>query len=740
MSSITFRTLLASLCVMAGTACLPDGPPSCEAGDEPSGPLFAAQEGAGGGSCEPPPPCEDCGEGNGDPHVRTFDGLKFDFHTAAEVVAARAPDGAFEIQWRQQQLGASNIAGISAAAMSIDGTRVTVVGNSELRIDGSVVEIEDGAAVRLPTGVTVHRDGNKLMVVSADRDGAVHVNRHRAAMGVLVDPPDQHRGSMEGVLGDADGDPSNDVVLLDGTELAEPTWDDVHPELGEAWRVTDGITLFDYAAGEGPDTYWDPTFPQREPTLDDFTPEERAAAEATCLAAGVTDADLLADCIFDVLVMGDASYAELAALQQLARGRELDPGRGGPRPVAGPGEPSIRWDTPLEGYRLHSRQEEIVVDGDGHALIQVIRDDDGRHELVALDLADGSVAWTAVDVDATCTPVVDPGGFIFAQLVARSNTGGADNNNADVVALDPATGELVPGMRYTSPETDTVPRLTACQDRLHLGPDGQVVLIEDGITLWSLSTDAGAITMAWQRTYPVSQHRTPPAISSDGSAVYVGYVSSDDPLALAVERIDLQTGETTGSSGDLGTAFTTRPVADEAGLLLGVRLSGSTGRGPEALIRLSDDGTGLDEDWRVVFDSANPFTVGDEEFRENFGFTTFSVTVDSIVGYARGRILALDRSTGEPLWVHGAAGTNNHDRQAVDDAGTIYHSSFGDYWMRSVTSGEVDWELGRESMGAGSRLREAARIGPVIEGVLLTAAIDEEGVLHAVALDLPGVP
>lgn len=741
------RWLLTLLAIsLAVTACEnpppPPGPEACDDsadGSPDERPTFAVAQGDGG-SCEPPPPCEGCGEGNGDPHVRTFDGRRFDFHTAAEVVAARAPDSTFEVQWRQQQLGETNTAGIGAVAMRIDGSRVTVVGaGSEIRIDGDVVELDDSAPLRLRTGVTVHRDGNTVMVVAADRDGAVHVARHRAAMGVLVDPPDEHRGAMQGLLGDADGDLDNDVVLADGTIVADPSWEDVHPALGEAWRVTEATTLFDYDDGEGPDTYWDPTFPQRQPSIDDFTAEEQAAAEAVCRAAGVTAPDLVQDCIFDVLVTGDPEFATLAAAQQLARGLALEPGEvQGDAPTAAPGDPALRWDTALDGYRFNSRVEELVVDSAGHVLVQVIREDDGRRDLVALDLADGSVAWTAPDIAATCNVVADPDGLIFAQLVPRSSTAGEGNFNADLVAIDPATGELVDGMRYTSPQTEDDPRLSECLGALRLGPDGQVVLLESGLSLWSFATADGTIEPEWRRDYPVTQHRTTPLISADGSAVYVGIVAGPDPNILAMERVDLATGEATGSSPELGVAFATDPVADDGGVVLGVRQSGSFGGGAVALTRLEDDGETLAEDWQLVFDATAPFTVGEETFDENFGFTTFEITADLVVGYARGRMLAVDRSSGQPVWVQEVRGTNNHDRLAIDPAGNLYVSSFGGYWLRSLDADGVNWEIESGAPLVAAKLREAYRIGPVTDDdVLLVASTDEDGVIHVVALDLP---
>src|SRR5690606_21380269 len=155
------------------------------------------------------------------------------------------------------------------------------------------------------------------------------LNLHPTMMGVLVDPPEEDRGSLEGLLGDADGDSTNDLVLADGSLLIDETWEDLHPGLAEAWRVTDDTTLFDYEDDLGPDDYWDPTFPARQIRVEDFSDDERAAAEAACRAAGVSGSPRLERCTFDVLVLDDPGAADLAARQQEAAGLELTPQTGG---------------------------------------------------------------------------------------------------------------------------------------------------------------------------------------------------------------------------------------------------------------------------------------------------------------------------------------------------------------------------------------------------------------------------
>ncbi len=93
--------LMIVVLVLSLVGCREKPPPNCGGGEGSDRPTFAATDSAAGASCDIPP-CEACGGGTGDPHVTTFDGLRYDYQGAAEVVAARAPDGSFEVQWRTE--------------------------------------------------------------------------------------------------------------------------------------------------------------------------------------------------------------------------------------------------------------------------------------------------------------------------------------------------------------------------------------------------------------------------------------------------------------------------------------------------------------------------------------------------------------------------------------------------------------------------------------------------------------
>ncbi len=85
----------------------------CEPDDNPPD-----QPGGGGGP-------SGGGGSNGDPHLATFDGVRYDFQAAGEFVLARGPG--FEVQARQEPWRSSRSVSINTQfAMRVGAARVTV--------------------------------------------------------------------------------------------------------------------------------------------------------------------------------------------------------------------------------------------------------------------------------------------------------------------------------------------------------------------------------------------------------------------------------------------------------------------------------------------------------------------------------------------------------------------------------------------------------------------------------------
>jgi hypothetical protein len=99
-------------------------------------------------------------------------------------------------------------------------------------------------------------------------------------------------------------------VTRDGKPVSQPPqFDQLHRTFGDSWRISQAESLFDYASGENTEKFTDRSFPERERTVNDLTENQREQGRAACRLAGVTDPALLDQCILDVAITGQPSFA-----------------------------------------------------------------------------------------------------------------------------------------------------------------------------------------------------------------------------------------------------------------------------------------------------------------------------------------------------------------------------------------------------------------------------------------------
>ncbi len=330
---------------------------TCPPGERYSGPdlekvapvfelgLTGSLDGAGGNVkghalsefCKPSPtqspgnPCRtNCGDSNGDPHLRTVNSFRYDFQGAGEFVLLRSPDDSIEIQSREEPyIGSSGFRGVAtntAVAAKVNSHRVAVYGQAsglDLRVDGT--SADPSSAIDLGPGASIHRlsTGNYGGIELDYPDGTVVwvLSVGQWGINILVQPSDALRANGRGLLGPITRGGLGVPALPDGTQLppatsTEQRFSIVYGRWADAWRVTDASTLFDYDPGKSTATYTDKGFPAdaKSAAPPSFPPGAATAAATAC--ASITDPELQPECVFDVEVTGDDGFAQAYAAQQ----------------------------------------------------------------------------------------------------------------------------------------------------------------------------------------------------------------------------------------------------------------------------------------------------------------------------------------------------------------------------------------------------------------------------------------
>ncbi|HKW00706.1 MAG TPA: VWD domain-containing protein [Vicinamibacterales bacterium] len=268
---------------------------------KPTPPGGGGGGGGGGDPQEPDPKNPGNGDSVGDPHLKTFDGFRFDFQHIGEYTLVRSTKDDFVVQVRQVPVPGSRAVSVNqSVATKVGGKRVTVAlenGAAVLRIDGAVVT--DEAPVIAGVSLTRAQTGYGVNYVFEWPDGTIVRAEQlgRYTINVRVRPSQSRLGSLEGLLGKDHGSGINDTA-----ESAA---------LVEKWAVPSSASLFDYQPGQTAATFIDPTFPDPSATV-----PNRDAAEKACREQGITDSHLLHDCIIDFGVTNGFLFASQYAHQQ----------------------------------------------------------------------------------------------------------------------------------------------------------------------------------------------------------------------------------------------------------------------------------------------------------------------------------------------------------------------------------------------------------------------------------------
>jgi VWD domain-containing protein len=270
----------------------------------------------------------ECAGSYGDPHLMTFDQLHYEFQAVGEFVNTRGEG--LEVQARQEPFAgwSRTVSVTTAVAFRVGESRLNLVlanGDVAVRIDGVEVTPERGERALPGGGALVRQEsrtgfGPDTYVVRWPDGSAAEVDTVGSWGLRLVLKLDRGRiGAVEGLYGDFDGDPVNDLTPDGGGKPLdpEPEFEPLYRVFGDSWRVRDDTSLFDYDQGQSTETFTDRSFPDEEVTVDGLDPAKRAEAEEICRETGVTARTVLADCVLDVAVTGQPDFAVASADTEL---------------------------------------------------------------------------------------------------------------------------------------------------------------------------------------------------------------------------------------------------------------------------------------------------------------------------------------------------------------------------------------------------------------------------------------
>lgn len=269
------------------------------------------------------PPDGPRGKSTGDPHLVTFDGLAYDFMGVGEFVLARDTAGSMEIQARHEPWGNSDsVSVITAVATSLGGTTVMVDTSDEnvLQIDGQDATIGDGQYIDVGDG-RIYRNGNVYTIIYPGDDDTVNDGDEQLVVtdrGQFLDLEirlDDASGNFEGLLGDADSDPGNDIARANGDVINQPlSFDDLYGDYRSDWVILDqNDSLFSYDAGETPSGFYLPDFPDGIITVDDLDTETRTTAEEQVSNAGIEPGTAnFENAVLDYALTEDETFIESA--------------------------------------------------------------------------------------------------------------------------------------------------------------------------------------------------------------------------------------------------------------------------------------------------------------------------------------------------------------------------------------------------------------------------------------------
>ena len=371
----------------------------------------------------------DTASDQGDPHIRTVSGTRYDFQAAGEFTLLRDMEG-MEIQVRQTPVETpppvkDDYTGLTvcvslntAVAARVGSHRISYQTFRERRLQFFL----DGKPAELPRkGLDL--GGHRITVFAAGSETGIRIDYEHGPVVTItpnfwtsyglpyIDVDVSNTNAGEGLMGRI---PKGNWLpaLQNGATLgpkpasSQERYVQLYRTFADSWRVTDQTTMFLYTPGKSTATFTDRKWPAQQPPCtpgNEFpTPvnpirENIPIAKAERICKGVTDKDLHANCVFDVATTGDETLAKGYLIAQDLRHRNTAVQIIGDKPQTRLGQKLVVTATVLPRTRsrkVPTGSVSFIIDGvpikpatkldqHGRACFKVVRLKTGTHKIRA---------------------------------------------------------------------------------------------------------------------------------------------------------------------------------------------------------------------------------------------------------------------------------------------------------------------------------------------------------------------
>ncbi|CAH1774305.1 unnamed protein product [Owenia fusiformis] len=273
----------------------------------------------------------------GDPHLQTLDGVRYDFHGIGEFWDCKSEANDFGIQTRM--FGYRNASLIGGAAIKAGENIVTVMTDQPadknslpiVRLNGEIVDTTNdkvdfkrNSGVHMVISKSNGEDG--VMLVTVQYNTGVMVTAYvrysakmkRQYLNMVLQLTSAFTGKTSGLCGLMDDDPVNDFTGRNGVMYNTSSI----IQFAESWRVdgpkqsNSGLqgswswtsSNFHHLDILGP-SYTDTSLYSPVYDIREFSDHQMNASRDICSSRNIGDKKLLEECMFDVLVTEDSTFA-----------------------------------------------------------------------------------------------------------------------------------------------------------------------------------------------------------------------------------------------------------------------------------------------------------------------------------------------------------------------------------------------------------------------------------------------